>query len=140
MIEQVGRGFSTIVTEHGALTQPDVRSVTVSENVPAPTLMQRVVWPLLQAYEKFPVGPQIWTVSPGHTLVSGASIEQAMLPHNTVAEAVSVTTMAWPSLTQGDWNAPSTLALFVCSPWQSAERLARITIVQLAPAARLNGP
>ena len=33
--------------------------------------MQRVVAPVLQAYEKFPTGPQISTVSPGQTWVSG---------------------------------------------------------------------
>src|SRR5688572_5318368 len=101
--------------------------------------MQRVVWPLLHAYEKLPSGPQIWTVSPGHTFVSGASIEQVTLPHRTVAAALSLTTMASPPLTHGDWNVPSTLALLVCSPCHSAERLAGMTIVHDAPGARLKG-
>ena len=39
-----------IVTEHGfVLTQPEALSVTVSEYVPAPTVMQRVVAPVLHA-------------------------------------------------------------------------------------------
>ena len=44
--------FSVIVTVQGlVLTQPEVRSVITREYVPAPTVMQRVVWPLVQAYE-----------------------------------------------------------------------------------------
>src|SRR5688572_23582795 len=66
LIEQFGRGFSTIVTAHSLLlTQPVARSVRTSEYVPTPTVMQRVVAPLLQAYEKLPSGPQISTVPPG---------------------------------------------------------------------------
>src|SRR5688572_1465639 len=42
--------ISTMVTEHGfELTQPEATSVITSENVPAPTVMQRVTAPLLQA-------------------------------------------------------------------------------------------
>src|SRR5687767_9754712 len=77
LIEQFGRGFSTIVTEHVlSLAQPVARSVITREYVPAPTVMQRVVAPLLQAYEKLPSGPQISTVSPAHTSVSGALVGQ----------------------------------------------------------------
>src|SRR5687767_5015292 len=42
--------ISVIVTEHSLLlTQPEATSVITSEYVPAPTLMQRVVAPVLQS-------------------------------------------------------------------------------------------
>src|SRR5688572_9596033 len=102
--------------------------------------MQRVVAPLLQAYEKLPSGPQISTVSPGHTLVSGALIEQVMLPQTRTAESLSLTSVGWPLLTHGEVNEPSTLAPLVTSPERSAVRPTRMSIVQFAPSARLNGP
>src|SRR5688572_24106546 len=102
--------------------------------------MQRVTAPLLQAYEKLPSGPQISTVSPGHTTVSGAEIEHVTLPQSSAAESLSATRTASPLLTHGDWKLPSTLAPLTTSPEHSAVRPTRMTMVQLAPSARLNGP
>ena len=58
-----------------------------SEYVPTPTVMQRVVAPVLQAYEKLPTGPQISTVSPGQTWVSGAMISQVGRGFSTIVTA-----------------------------------------------------
>ena len=77
MISQTGRGSSTIVTSQVLLlTQPVAVLVMTSEYVPAPTVMQRVVAPVFHRYVYSPAGPQICTVSPGQTRVSGASIVQ----------------------------------------------------------------
>ena len=66
-----------MVTEQALLlTQPVSVFVMTSEYVPAPTEMQRVVAPVFHRYEYGPSGPQIWTVSPGQTRVSGAEISQ----------------------------------------------------------------
>src|SRR6185295_19419280 len=74
-IEQIGFSSWMIVTEQVlSLLQPVSVFVITSVYVPAPTVMHFVVSPVLHAYVYGPSGPQIVTVSPGHTCVSLAVI------------------------------------------------------------------
>ena len=142
-IVQVGRGSSMIVTWHGfVLTQPrgevgdDQR---VGAGADRDAAGRRAGAPQVRC-SCLP-GRRSRPSHPGRPACRERRSSRRRCRRGSIADGlVADERSAAPLLKHGDWNVPSTLTLFTCSPAHSAVRPTRSTIVHEAPTARLNGP